>query len=112
MWSTTNGPFPPTPTLPPVAAPSLSVVLAYDIPSIRVDGNDFLALYSVTKWARDRGAAGLGATHIEVYTYRAGGHSSSDDPSAYRPKGGIQVLAWRRPNRTPQGSPHQERHVG
>jgi 2-oxoisovalerate dehydrogenase E1 component alpha subunit len=59
--------------------------LAYDIPSIRVDGNDFLALYSVTKWARDRGAAGLGATHIEVYTYRAGGHSSSDDPSAYRP---------------------------
>jgi len=55
--------------------------LAYDIPSIRVDGNDFLALYSVTKWARDRGAAGLGATHIEVYTYRAGGHSSSDDPS-------------------------------
>ena len=60
--------------------------LAYDIPSIRVDGNDFLALYSVTKWARDRGAAGLGATHIEVYTYRAGGHSSSDDPSAYRPK--------------------------
>ena len=59
--------------------------LAYDIPSIRVDGNDFLALYSVTKWARDRGAAGLGATHIEVYTYRAGAHSSSDDPSAYRP---------------------------
>jgi 2-oxoisovalerate dehydrogenase E1 component alpha subunit len=50
-----------------------------------VDGNDFLALYSVTKWARDRGAAGLGATHIEVYTYRAGAHSSSDDPIAYRP---------------------------
>jgi len=59
--------------------------LAYDIPSIRVDGNDFLALYSVTKWARERAGAGLGATHIEVYTYRAGAHSSSDDPSAYRP---------------------------
>ena len=60
--------------------------LAYDIPSFRVDGNDFLALYSVTKWARQRAAAGLGSTHIEVYTYRAGAHSSSDDPSAYRPQ--------------------------
>ena len=59
--------------------------LAYDIPSFRVDGNDFLALYSVTKWARDRAGAGLGPTHIEVYTYRAGPHSSSDDPSVYRP---------------------------
>ena len=59
--------------------------LAYDIPSLRVDGNDFLALYSVTKWARERARAGKGATHIEVYTYRAGGHSSSDDPSRYRP---------------------------
>ncbi|MBQ70991.1 MAG: 3-methyl-2-oxobutanoate dehydrogenase (2-methylpropanoyl-transferring) subunit alpha [Euryarchaeota archaeon] len=60
--------------------------LAYDIPSLRVDGNDFLALYSVTKWARERASAGLGPTHIEVYTYRAGAHSSSDDPSAYRPQ--------------------------
>ncbi len=59
--------------------------LAYGIPSLRVDGNDFLALYSVTKWARERARAGKGATHIEVYTYRAGGHSSSDDPSIYRP---------------------------
>ena len=60
--------------------------LAYDIPSLRVDGNDFLALYAVTKWARDRASAGLGPTFIEVYTYRAGAHSSSDDPSAYRPQ--------------------------
>jgi 2-oxoisovalerate dehydrogenase E1 component alpha subunit len=59
--------------------------LAYNIPSFRVDGNDFLAVYSVTKWARERARAGKGATHIEVYTYRAGAHSSSDDPVAYRP---------------------------
>ena len=59
--------------------------LAYNVPCIRVDGNDFLALYSVTKWARERAAAGEGATHIEVLTYRAGAHSSSDDPSRYRP---------------------------
>jgi 2-oxoisovalerate dehydrogenase E1 component alpha subunit len=60
--------------------------LAYDLPSFRVDGNDFLALYAVTKWARQRASSGLGPTFIEVYTYRAGAHSSSDDPSAYRPQ--------------------------
>ena len=60
--------------------------IPYGIPSIRVDGNDFLALYSVTKWARERAAKDLGPTHIEVLTYRAGAHSSSDDPSRYRPK--------------------------
>ena len=60
--------------------------IPFGLPSIRVDGNDFLALYSVTKWARERAAAGLGATHIEVLTYRTGAHSSSDDPSRYRPK--------------------------
>ena len=59
---------------------------------MRVDGNDFLALYSVTKWARERARAGKGATHIEVYTYRAGGHSSSDDPSIYRP--GDEFECW------------------
>ena len=66
--------------------------LAYDIPSLRVDGNDFLALYSVTKWARERARAGKGATYIEVYTYRAGAHSSSDDPSRYRP--GDEFKCW------------------
>ena len=60
--------------------------IPFGLPSIRVDGNDFLALYSVTKWARERAAAGSGATHIEVLTYRTGAHSSSDDPSRYRPK--------------------------
>jgi 2-oxoisovalerate dehydrogenase E1 component alpha subunit len=59
--------------------------LPYGLASIRVDGNDFLALYAVTKWARERAATGAGATHIEVLTYRAGAHSSSDDPSLYRP---------------------------
>ena len=60
--------------------------------SIRVDGNDFLALYSVTKWARERAASGAGATHIEVLTYRTGAHSSSDDPSRYRP--GDEHTKW------------------
>ena len=60
--------------------------IPFGLASIRVDGNDFLALYSVTKWARERAAAGAGATHVEVLTYRTGAHSSSDDPSRYRPK--------------------------
>ena len=60
--------------------------IPFGLASIRVDGNDFLALYSVTKWARERAAAGSGATHIEVLTYRTGAHSSSDDPSRYRPE--------------------------
>jgi 2-oxoisovalerate dehydrogenase E1 component alpha subunit len=59
--------------------------LPYGIPSLRVDGNDFLALYSVTQWARKRASAGMGATHIEILTYRTGAHSSSDDASRYRP---------------------------
>ncbi|MBR79451.1 MAG: 3-methyl-2-oxobutanoate dehydrogenase (2-methylpropanoyl-transferring) subunit alpha [Euryarchaeota archaeon] len=66
--------------------------LPYGLASIRVDGNDFLALYSVTRWARERAAAGAGATHIEVLTYRAGAHSSSDDPSRYRP--GDEHTKW------------------
>ena len=60
--------------------------LAYGIPCLRVDGNDFLALHAATTWARERAASGAGATHLEIVTYRAGGHSSSDDPSRYRPE--------------------------
>lgn len=56
------------------------------IPGIRVDGNDFLAVYSATLWAADRARRGGGPTVIEHVTYRGGAHSTSDDPSKYRPK--------------------------
>jgi 2-oxoisovalerate dehydrogenase E1 component alpha subunit len=55
------------------------------IASLRVDGNDFLAVYSASKWAADRARGNLGPTLIEWVTYRAGAHSTSDDPSKYRP---------------------------
>lgn len=58
----------------------------YGIPGIRVDGNDFLAVYAVTQWAAERARAGAGATLIEHVTYRVSPHSTSDDPSRYRPK--------------------------
>jgi len=59
--------------------------VGYGIPALRVDGNDFLAVYAVTKWASDRARANLGPTLIEHFTYRVEGHSTSDDPSRYRP---------------------------
>jgi len=55
------------------------------IASLRVDGNDFLAVYAVSKWAAERARSNLGPTLIEWVTYRAGPHSTSDDPSKYRP---------------------------
>ncbi|HET6598915.1 MAG TPA: 3-methyl-2-oxobutanoate dehydrogenase (2-methylpropanoyl-transferring) subunit alpha [Burkholderiaceae bacterium] len=55
------------------------------IASLRVDGNDFLAVYAASAWAAERARRNLGATLIEWVTYRAGPHSTSDDPSKYRP---------------------------
>lgn len=57
----------------------------YGLPGIRVDGNDFLAVYAVTDWAVQRARRGGGPTLIELLTYRCGAHSSSDDPNLYRP---------------------------
>jgi 2-oxoisovalerate dehydrogenase E1 component alpha subunit len=55
------------------------------IVSLRVDGNDFLAVLAASRWAAERARRNLGATLIEWLTYRAGAHSTSDDPSRYRP---------------------------
>ena len=55
------------------------------IASLRVDGNDFLAVYAASRWAAERARRNLGPTLIEWVTYRAGAHSTSDDPSKYRP---------------------------
>jgi 2-oxoisovalerate dehydrogenase E1 component alpha subunit len=59
---------------------------AVGIAGLRVDGNDFLAVYAATAWAAERARRGAGATLIELVTYRAGAHSTSDDPSRYRPR--------------------------
>ena len=64
----------------------------YGIPGIRVDGNDFLAVYAVTRWAAERARRGVGPTLIEHVTYRADAHSTSDDPSRYRPR--HEEKAW------------------
>jgi 2-oxoisovalerate dehydrogenase E1 component alpha subunit len=55
------------------------------IVSLRADGNDFLAVLAVSRWAAERARRNLGPTLIEWITYRAGAHSTADDPSKYRP---------------------------
>ena len=58
--------------------------VGYGIAGLRVDGNDILAVYAATRWAADRARSNAGPTLIEHFTYRVEGHSTSDDPTAYR----------------------------
>ncbi len=66
--------------------------VGYGIASLRVDGNDALAVYAATEWAAERARTNQGPTLIEFFTYRAEGHSTSDDPSAYR--SADEASAW------------------
>jgi 2-oxoisovalerate dehydrogenase E1 component alpha subunit len=59
--------------------------IGYGLPGLRVDGNDLPAVVAATRWAAERARANFGATLIELVTYRAAAHSTSDDPSKYRP---------------------------
>ena len=59
--------------------------VGYGIAGLRADGNDALAVYAAVKWAAERARSNDGPTLIEFFTYRAEGHSTSDDPSGYRP---------------------------
>lgn len=58
--------------------------MAYGMPGIQVDGNDFLATYLATKEAVDRARAGEGPSFIENVTYRLSLHTTADDPKRYR----------------------------
>jgi len=83
----------------PVAAQTESKTLAvkglaYAVPSLRVDGNDVLAMYSAIKSAVDTARSGNGPTFIEAVTYRLGAHSSADDPTHYRDSG--EHKTWQR----------------
>ena len=63
------------------------------MPGVRVDGNDVLAVYAVTREAVERARAGEGPTLIEAVTYRIGSHSTADDAGRYRED--AEVTAWR-----------------
>jgi 2-oxoisovalerate dehydrogenase E1 component alpha subunit len=62
-----------------------SRAIGHGIPALRVDGNDYLAVLAATRWASERARGNGGPTLIEWITYRAAAHSTSDDPSKYRP---------------------------
>lgn len=64
----------------------------FGFPGVRVDGNDVLASYAVTRAALDNARHGQGPTLIEAYTYRMGAHTTSDDPTRYRIAS--EVEAW------------------
>lgn len=66
---------------------------AYGIEGIQVDGNDVLAVYSVTADAAEKARRGEGPTLIEAITYRQGAHTTSDDPRAYRSE--EEVAPWK-----------------
>lgn len=73
----------------PVAQQTASVnlavkALAYGMPGIKVDGNDYLAVYQVVSEAKKVAAHGGGPVLIEALTYRLGAHTTSDDPTLYR----------------------------
>jgi 2-oxoisovalerate dehydrogenase E1 component alpha subunit len=73
--------------------------VGYGVPAIRVDGNDALAVYAATRQALARATEGGGPTLLELITYRAGAHSTSDDPTAYREKGEVESQLKRDPLR-------------
>ncbi|HET7929250.1 MAG TPA: pyruvate dehydrogenase (acetyl-transferring) E1 component subunit alpha [Actinomycetota bacterium] len=74
-------------------APIAARAAGYGMPGVRVDGNDVLAVYAVTRDAVERARAGEGPTLIEAITYRIGSHSTADDAARYRDEG--EVTAWR-----------------
>ncbi|MCU6480308.1 pyruvate dehydrogenase (acetyl-transferring) E1 component subunit alpha [Arthrobacter sp. A2-55] len=64
----------------------------YGIPSLRVDGNDVLAVLAATRWAGARARSGGGPSFIEAVTYRMGAHTTADDPTRYR--GVTELEEW------------------
>jgi pyruvate dehydrogenase E1 component alpha subunit len=75
------------------AAPIAARAAGYGFPGVRVDGNDVLAVYAVTRAAVDRARAGDGPTLIEAVTYRIGPHTTADDAARYRDED--EVARWR-----------------
>jgi pyruvate dehydrogenase E1 component alpha subunit len=74
-------------------APIAGRAPGYGIPSMRVDGNDVLAVTAAMRWALDHARTGKGPAFIEAVTYRMGPHTTSDDPTRYRGKDEVEY--WR-----------------
>ena len=76
-----------------MASPTVAQkALAYEMPTIQVDGNDIFAVYKATRDARARAMAGDGPSFIEGVTYRLADHTTADDAKRYRDP--AEVEAW------------------
>jgi len=82
-----------TPTATQTRIPLYQRARGFGFPGVRVDGNDVLASYAVTKRALDDARTGQGPTLVEAYTYRMGAHTTSDDPTRYRVA--AELEAWK-----------------
>ncbi|MBZ0263099.1 pyruvate dehydrogenase (acetyl-transferring) E1 component subunit alpha [bacterium] len=71
--------------------------IAYNMPSVQVDGNDALAVYKATREAIDRAYAGEGPSFIEAVTYRMNVHTTADDPTKYRKDDEVAMWAEKDP---------------
>ena len=69
----------------------------FGFPGVRVDGNDVLGVYAVTKAALDHAREGNGPTLVEAFTYRMGAHTTSDDPTRYRVAAEVDIWKQRDP---------------
>lgn len=77
--------------------PIASRAAGFGIPSLRVDGNDVLAVLAATRVALHRARTGGGPTFIEAVTYRMGPHTTADDPSRYRDASELELWAAKDP---------------
>ena len=84
----------------------------FSIPALRVDGNDYLAVYAASQWAAERARSNLGPTLIEWVTLRRGAHSTSDDPSVYRPDDEAESFPLGDPDRAAAPAPRRDRATG
>ena len=82
-----------TPTATQTRIPLYQRARGFGFPGVRVDGNDVLATYAVTRAALDAARTGQGPTLVEAFTYRMGAHTTSDDPTRYRLASELE--AWR-----------------
>jgi pyruvate dehydrogenase E1 component alpha subunit len=83
-----------TPTSRQTAARTLAAKAdAVGVPSVRVDGNDVLAVVETARAARALAVSGEGPQLLELVTYRMGAHTNSDDPTRYVPP--ADLAAWR-----------------
>ena len=83
--------------------------LGFGFPGVRVDGNDVLARYAVTKAALQRAREGSGPTFVEAYTYRMGAHTTTDDPTRYRLSEDLEHWKLKDPIARVQGLPDPQR---